>query len=279
MSLRRPGGHRRPHVLHEVAGRISWEQGSSEAAVGWNRIVVLVHYSSSPTVGRSFRTLVREFAANGYLPVVVSSCPASGPLDWQGALVPEALVIRKPNVGYDFGSWAVGLSVIPAIGTTDHVILANDSMVGPFAGLRPLIEQFEATGADVWALTDTRQYFHHLQSYFLGFRSRVLSEAPLTAFWTNIRQEPSKWDIIRRNELGLSRLLHQEGYSTSVAFRADDVVAAGENPVIKGWWKLLENGFPFVKREIITNPSVAPRAELVDREIHAVFGAHLQEWL
>ena len=40
------------------------------------------------------------------------------------------------------------------------------------------------------------------------------------------------------------------------------VVAPGENPVIKGWWKLLERGFPFVKREIVRDPSVAPRSRV-----------------
>ena len=57
------------------------------------------------------------------------------------------------------------------------------------------------------------------------------------------------------------------------------MVAAGENPVIRAWWKLIEYGFPFVKREIITNPSVAPRSEWVAREVKARFGVDIDEWL
>ncbi|MEP6527334.1 MAG: rhamnan synthesis F family protein [Nocardioidaceae bacterium] len=279
MTLLRSRLTRRPRVLESVAGRVVCENGFPQDVRRPNRVAVLVHYSTSPKVGRSFRTMVREFATNGYLTVVVSSCPAPARLDWQGALIPETIVLRKPNIGYDFGSWAVGLNMLPGVREADQVILANDSMIGPFTPLSPFIEQFESTAAAGWAFTDTRQHFHHLQSYFLGFRGGVLAEKPLLGFWMNIRHEGSKWDVIRRNELGLSRLLRREGYPTAVAFHADDVVAPGENPVIRGWWRLLENGFPFVKREIITNPAVAPRADMVDSRVRAVFGAHLREWL
>jgi hypothetical protein len=243
------------------------------------RLAILVHYADGTTVSRSFRTLVQEFVAAGYLCVVVSSSPARQPLDWSGGLSPEVLVIRKPNVGYDFGSWTVGLNSIPGSRNADAVVLANDSVVGPFRGLGPIIRDFETTRADAWGLTDTRQYFHHLQSYFLGFRRGVLAEPALVNFWNGVRHERTKWDVIRRNELALSTLLYQEGYSTTAAFRCDDFVPAGENPVIRGWWRLLDRGFPFVKRQIITEPAVAPRSDLVFRDVQAHFGVNLAEWL
>jgi lipopolysaccharide biosynthesis protein len=269
----------RPRVVDEVAGQIRWEQGFLSRDDTPERLALLVHWSDTAIVSRSFRTLVREFSDNGYLPVVISACEADGPLDWSGGLVSDAIVLRKPNVGYDFGSWAVGLDALPFAATAEHVVLANDSLVGPFSSLGPLLAQFESASADVWGLTDTRQYSHHLQSYFLGFRGGVLSEKPLQQFWANIRQERSKWDIIRHNELALSSLLRSEGYVTDSAFRSDEIVRSGDNPVISGWWPLLERGFPFVKREIVRDPTVAPRGEWIAREVEAVFGTHLEQWI
>jgi hypothetical protein len=270
---------RRPRVLDVIAGEIVWEQGTPSSAADPERLAILVHYSDISTVSLSFRTLVQEFVCAGYLCVVVSASPARQPLDWSGGLPPEVIVIRKPNIGYDFGSWTIGLNAIPGSRNAEAVVLANDSVVGPFRGLGPIIKDFEATGADVWGLTDTHQYFHHLQTYFLGFRRGVLAEPALVTFWDGVRHERTKWDVIRRNELELSRLLYQEGYSTTAAFRCDDFVPAGENPVIRAWWRLLEQRFPFVKRQIITEPAVAPRSDLVFQEVRAMFGVELAEWL
>jgi hypothetical protein len=269
---------RRPRVVEHVAGQVLCEYGSLPVDVP-DRVAILVHFSRSAAVNRSFRTMVREFADAGYLPLVVSAAPAAGPLDWGGGLPEQAIVLRKPNVGYDFGSWAVGLAALPGAKHAEHVVLANDSVLGPFRSLAEPLAQFEESGADVWAMTDTRQYFQHLQSYFLGFRRGVLADKPLAQFWADRRHERSKWDIIRRNELALSKLLRDEGYVTTAAFRADEFVGAGENPVIRAWWKLIERGFPFIKREIVTNPSVAPRADWVAREVKACFGADIGEWL
>ncbi len=278
MILLGPSSRRRPRVLDEVAGGVRCEHGSLPESAP-DRVAILVHFSRSQHVNRSFRILVREFTDAGYLPLVVSACPAPYPLDWGGGLPPQAVVLRKPNIGYDFGSWAVGLAALPAVKSSEHVVLANDSVIGPFTSLAPHLAAFESTDADVWGLTDTRQYLHHLQSYFLGFRHGVLAEKLLSQFWAERRHERTKWDIIHRNEIALGQLLLNEGYVMASAFRADDLVPAGQNPVIRAWWKLIELGFPFVKREIVTNPTVAPRSEWVAREVRACFGVEIDEWI
>lgn len=269
----------RPRVLDKVAGQVRFEHGSAVEFGRPVRAAVLVHWAPTPRLSRSVTTLANELSSAGYQPVLVSACEAPGPLDWRGKRPLDCVVIRKPNVGYDFGSWAVALHELPALATADRVILTNDSMVGPFGSLTDVISRFEATTADVFGLTDTRQFFRHLQSYFLGFTHGVLGDAPLSDFFADVREEQTKWDVINNYELGLNRLLRQEGYGITPGFRADDIVPAGENPVIRGWWRLLEEGFPFVKRQILTEPEVAPRAEWVSREVEAVFGERIEDWI
>lgn len=270
---------RRPRVLDEVSGRVRVESGPFYRIGYPEKLAICAHYSTEPRVTRSFRALVREFANAGYLPVVVSAAECAEPLDWRGGLHPDAVVLRKPNVGYDFGSWAVGLTYVPGALDADKVILANDSLVGPFATLAPFLAAFESCRTDTWALTDSHQHFHHLQSFFLGFRGGILQDDPLRRFFTGIQHERTKWDIIRSNELGLSTLLYTNGYTRTAHFRGSDLGVGPRNPVITAWWQLLELGFPFVKREIVLNPSVAPRAEWVAREVESVFGARLSDWL
>jgi lipopolysaccharide biosynthesis protein len=265
--------------LDEISGRVLFEHGSVSEFGAPDRVAVLVHWSRLPLLSRSFTTYARELAGAGYRVVVVSSCESAEPLEWHGHRPDGTVVIRKPNVGYDFGSWSTALHELPTIASADRVILTNDSMLGPFATLRPVLDRFEQSAADVFGLTDTRQYFRHLQSYFLGFNGAVLTDPPLASFYADVRVEPTKWDVIRRYELGLSVLLRRESYGFGTAFRADEVVPPGDNPVIKGWWRLLERGFPFVKREIVRDPAVAPRSEWVAREVQAVFGQHIEDWM
>lgn len=270
---------RRIPVVDQVAGKVWFEQGSPSDVGQPAKAAILVHWSATPQVNRSFRTLVNEVAEHGYLPVVVSACEAEDKLDWSGELPSSALVVRKPNVGYDFGSWSVGMHLLPSVTAADSVLLLNDSLVGPFTSLTPVLEDFEATPGDAWGLTDTYQYFHHLQSFFLGFRGGMLQDAPLRRFWAGVAEERTKWDIIRNNELALTKLLLREGYVIRSAFRSVDFVQPGQNPVITGWQRMLKAGFPFVKRELVRDPDVAADAQQLPRVLESVYGVKLDEWV
>ena len=270
----------RPRVLDEVAGRVHFERGSVEEFGTPHRVAVVAQWSRSATLTRSVTTLVNELADAGYRPVLVSACEQSVPLEWRGRMPAEVTILRRPNTGYDFGSWAVALNSVPAIAAADRVILTNDSMAGPFASIRDILRRCDDARADVTGLTDSRQYFRHLQSYFLCFTGGILADAPLAGFFDGVRVEHDKWDIIRRYELGLNKLLRRESYGITPLYRADDVVAQpGDNPVIKAWWRLLERGFPFVKREIIRDPSLAPRGEWIAREVRTVYGQNIEDWI
>lgn len=260
----------KPHTRVERAGRLDLDAG---------RFAVLAHHSDVPVVTLSFRSLVQQLVERGYQVLVVSSSTVDGHLDWSGLDLGGTRVIRKPNVGYDFGSWAVGLDHLHTIGGAECVVLANDSLAGPFAPVAQLLDRFEGTPADVWGLTETMQFSRHLQSYFLGFRRGVLTERPLAQFWTGVRHYDDKNLVIHRNEIGLGRLLQREGYAVDAAFPAGRVVAPGDNPTIAGWRTLLDRGMPFVKREIVRSPHLAPDGDRIRGELRRRFGVDVSEWI
>jgi lipopolysaccharide biosynthesis protein len=266
-------------VRELLRDRCRFELGSAEQVQG-SHVAVLAHWSARPTVSRSVRTLVQELQAYGYQVVVSSTCESTDALAWgPDVSVDDLVVIRRPNVGYDFGSWSIGLDLVPAAVTADRTILLNDSMAGPFTSLRPLLDAFDATPADVWGLTDTQQLGSHLQSYFLGFRDQVLAERALARFWAEVRHEAHKSHVIVRNEIGLSRLLQVEGFVHVPAFSHERVVSHGENPVIRGWKRLLELGFPFLKREILRDPAVAPGGRSAPAVLRRRFGIEVADWV
>lgn len=244
------------------------------------RVAFFAHHASRPQVSQSVAALTGELTANGYHVVLVSSSEFAEPLQWPEGMPEGVTVLRRDNVGYDFGSWAAGLDHYPMAAAAPYVLLVNDSLVGPFASLAKLLADFEASRADVWALVDTTQEKYHVQSYFVGYRRGVLADKALRKFWGNIRVEPDKLMIVRRYEIGGTQWLLRHGYSIEVAFPYSTVVADGFNPTSFGWRRLLAHGFPFVKREmVLTPPDLIPDAHDVPTVVRERFGVDVREWV
>jgi hypothetical protein len=282
----------RPKVLH-AAPPPRFESGDElPAGVRFDKVVIMAHFTSNPELSRSVRTLSTQFRDAGYHVIIMSSSDLDGPLRWEGeigvplasspgAAAPHGISIyRRANIGYDFGSWAAGLDAFPNLAHAHEVILCNDSLVGPFAPIAPILKQFESSQGDIWGLTDSTHIAHHVQSFWVGYRGGVLAQPPLRDFWREVRVEQEKSHIIKRYEVGAMRYWRRHGYAVEVGFPYELVVRDGFNPASFGWRRLLHFGFPFVKREIAVNPP----AEILDGDqvaevVAARFGADLRDWL
>jgi hypothetical protein len=257
-------------------------EGPNPFNAGWapERVALLAQWSDEPRLSRSMRTLVAQLREADFDVVLVSACEAPGELEWVGGRPDRVAVLRKPNVGYDFGSWTIGLERFPEIARAPHVLLANDSLVGPFAPIRPLLEDFLSSPTDTWGATDNTQQAHHLQSFFFGFSGGILADPILQKFWADVRQEDLKWKIITKYEVGLSRLLWREGYTRRAMFPNHTVATELDNPAISGWLQLLEAGFPWVKRELLFNADLEEEgAAEVPATVMKLFGEDVWEWL
>ncbi|GEN81635.1 rhamnan synthesis F family protein [Actinotalea fermentans] len=252
--------------------------GEFAAAVAGGKAAVIAHWSRSPQVTLSVRALVGQLSAAGYAVLLSSSSPA-GPLVWGDLDLSRVAVLRKPNVGYDFGSWAVALDRYPDLAAADTLVLTNDSMVGPFASIAPQLDLLASSTTDVWGMTETAQFTRHIQSYFLGFRRGVLRRPALAAFWRDVRHYDDKQLVIHRGELALATLLHREGIPLGAAFPAGSVVGLADNPTIIGWRRLLEAGFPFVKREVVRSPHLAPDGDRVAEVVRDLYDVDVADWM
>ena len=192
----------------------------------------------------------------------------------------DAVLVRR-NVGYDFGAMREGLSHwrLPRA-ETRSVLLVNDSLVGPFTPLEPILARADLSQADVWGATDSPQRSHHLQSFFLLAGREALTSQAWASFWGDVRPVLSKEWIIAKYEIGLTRRLKKGGLRLRALFPYETLVAGlapfegserrraqaarlrrvlrrgGKlNPTADLWRELLRAGFPFVKRELLgANP-------------------------
>jgi lipopolysaccharide biosynthesis protein len=248
-------------------------------ATGTGKFAIVASFGRRPEPATGLVELTGALVRSGFRVVIVRSSPDNRPLADLSALHPAVGYVQRPNIGYDFGSWATGMFLFPEELRRDQVLLVNDSIVGPFAPLDGLLSDFAETTADVWSATSTLQFTPHLQSFMVGYRRGVLREAPLRDFWLGLEPETSKDRIVEAHEIGLSRVFQSEGYSATASIPSEIVVFDGENPTISGWRQLLDKGFPFVKRELIAKSRFASlRPEIVEH-VRDTYGIDPTEWI
>lgn len=254
----------RPRVL-DVAPGLIHESGPARGRE-WapERVAVMAHWSADPIPSRSVVTMLQELDASGYTTLLVSAADVAGPIErtctWapgEPSLPEMTAVLRRANVGYDFGSWSSALTAFPRLAQAAKVLLVNDSMIGPLVPLAPVVTDFESRSSRAWGLIRSDQHRPHLQSFFLGFQDGVLDSGALRAFWADIRVETRKSRTVRYGELALSEVLDEAGIEWQTMFAPD---AKGPvNPTMKGAAHLLHRGFPFVKANGVPDGPVAER--------------------
>lgn len=257
--------------------RATVESGSWEHVLSSADVAIIAHYSTVPQASRSVEALVQSLHGAGFATVLVSTSEVQEPLRFNEGARP-GLVVRRPNVAYDFGSWAWAITTQPEL-RPRRTLLLNDSLAGPFADAAPLFREFKMSLADVWGLIGSGQFQWHLQSYCVGYAPGVLGDRAIRKFWRDVRPLPTKQDVIMTYELGQTAMLLSEGFTVDVVVPPGLLIGKELNPAILAWRQLLDIGIPFVKKELIRDPSVAPDAADIPGEIARRYGVDLKEWL
>jgi len=186
--------------------------------------------------------------------------------------------------GYDFGSYSRLLTAHlgwKAVASYDEIVLVNDSAF-LLSDLQRVFEKMDEMDCDWWGLNAvSRSVVHpasraaadrepgaiseltdllpltlisdfldtlHVGSYFVALRRPVLQDPVVQDFFTSVPAGLAKDDIIRRYELGLSRLLLALDYSLEVFIPR----VYPYHPVFTEWLEnLYDDGFPLLKRSLI----------------------------
>ncbi|MFC5354295.1 rhamnan synthesis F family protein [Azospirillum himalayense] len=279
-------------VRGESYVRERWE--GRESLAGAKRVAVFVHYDYHGIVHDFVLHYLRQLADSGFSIILVSNAPKL-----QAPHVAQlqeccALVLRRANVGYDFGAYKEGIAAIPDLAALDTLLLANDSVYGPLHHIAGVLDQMDPESAEVWGASDSWEIHFHLQSYFLVFHKAALRAPAFTAFWKKLRYVQSKTWIIMKYEVGLTRAMRRAGLRCRAAFPyrqaaaalieavvERNVLADGIDPVRKTFiqqvfrtinagaplnathffwdYMIAQMNFPFLKRELLQkNPARIP---------------------
>jgi lipopolysaccharide biosynthesis protein len=209
---------------------------------------------------------LNELALAGFDIVFVSSSDTVSDVDLDKLSKCCIRIISRENKGYDFYSWKTGLQEYPQHNAHKALLLANDSVIGPLFNIKDIIARLENHAADIVGMTNCFHFHPHLQSYFLYCKKPVVVSEEFIGFFNRVEALGFKKTIIRRYEVGFSRLLGRK-FNLSALYPLESVLDRTryvERP--KRWieptfhlWKPLvtELKFPFLKKSLLTRMGVS----------------------
>lgn len=181
---------------------------------------------------KSHLQMLAELDKQNIAPVVVSNYPlSSDDLDRLKSLC--AVIIERPNVGYDFGGYRDAIrELAPRLSSLDRLFILNDSVwmldskKSWFDAVREADKDFCGATSNygirrysdldfrelVWEYTPDHWNFHYA-SYALAIGNRILQDRDFLRFWKRFRLSNSKKRTVRRGEIGLSKWMKEKGYS------------------------------------------------------------------
>ncbi|TPG51891.1 hypothetical protein EAH89_19230 [Roseomonas nepalensis] len=178
-------------------------------------LAVFIHYAPVPAVSRMVLEQVRALREEGFAVVFVSMAPSLPAADLARLGPLCGAIVERRNHGLDFGAWhdVLPLALARAPEATE-LLLANDSLCGPFRPLRPALSAMRAAPEGLYGLTENLAPSPHLQSYFLLATGRRAVD-DVAAFLAAHRVTANKRRTIREGEVRLSGWMRGRGHAVA----------------------------------------------------------------
>ena len=247
-------------------------------------LALYLHWSPDGRISRMVRRQVRLWREMGFACVFITNA-APPAADWDAIAADTVLRIRRANIGRDFGAWRDAATIaLQRFGTPQELLLTNDSVLGPFLPLPPLVDAWRAGGDGFFGLTESLGGGAHLQSYALLGRGEE-AVAEMLGHLASLKDSRSKWLLVQRGEIGLSQRMLRAGVPCWALFGQERLAAFANaatrariapryssaeafgrvpfNPCHHLWRELVEGmGYPYLKTELIRrNPGKLPGVE------------------
>lgn len=169
--------------------------------------------------------------------------------------------IAQKHGEYDFGSYKRGYFYAKEnnlFENCEELIFANDSCYGPLFPFEDMFNKMTPQNVDFWGVTENNEgitgiidAYRHIQSYFMVFKSQIFNNELFIDFIKNIKQELSKEEIIAKYEIGLSKFLHEQGFTSDSYCEIAKQIPNAFHSKIKEL--IIYNQMPIVKRSIFLN--------------------------
>jgi len=227
------------------------------------RVAVFAHYDVHNIIQDYVVYYIKELQKVAEKIIFVSDCELSeAELSKISPYVVQSIAYHHGE--YDFGSYKRGYQWAKENGLFDdceEFILANDSCYAPLFPFSEMFSKMSIKELDFWGVTANSQGFEivdgkpianfqdHIQSYFIVFKPQVFKSDVFDNFIASIKKEKTKEEVIVYYEVGLSKLLVENGFKYDVYCELSKRLICSH---VLAYKKLIANNkSPFLKRNII----------------------------
>jgi lipopolysaccharide biosynthesis protein len=165
----------------------------------------------------------------------------------------NAILVRRPNFGYDFYSYRVGIRLALTQPQASGIFILNSSfLLLDSHRFRSLLEEMSAPSRStcVRGLTASLQFGWHIQSYLIYFDLRHLDISWVQNHFEKIEPLNTKFEVVLQYEIGLGRALKVDCIDVETMFQPNllETVAGSLSYMwslkrSQGWDVLLTAGF------------------------------------
>lgn len=134
----------------------------------------------------------------------------------------DKIIIRE-NIGYDFSSYKIGIESVDDINQYEKLIIANDSCYGPLYPLKEILSYGDEMRLDMWGVATSREFFYHIQSYFLVFNQAMFKSPSFKNFWKSVHIVTLRENIVFKYEIGASQYFLKKGFKLGAFCDCDDI--------------------------------------------------------
>lgn len=162
---------------------------------------------------------------------------------------------------YDFGSYKRGWQFLKENGLSDQadeILFCNDSIIGPFRPLNDILDEARRNRYDFYGMTINPSVFFaeekktvpcpHVQSFFMLVSRNIFEKPFFDEFMSGVKAQGSKDEIISRYEVGLSKLIRENGFELHSVYRNREDTGA---PCLCEMMDLLKERL-FIKKSILS---------------------------
>lgn len=234
--------------------------------------LIFVAYSADGALSRCQEYQIKAFEMAGYKIVLVINTDSYADMVAPDCSIAQIVMVRQ-NLGYDFGAWRHAVEVLGGLKQAGSVSFTNDSILPVSKGedvINLMRTRIEAHPSDLVFLTGNREVRPHSQSYFFTLKSTALARNALDII-ASVPLYRHKDQLIHHAEVYLSDRFCNIGLRTVDLFDLN----VEQNPTIHHWENLLDQGFPFIKVQLVT----AGIVEIDDARLLARLGPTIHHML
>lgn len=180
-------------------------------------IAIVAHFDVNDQIDPSFKIILKCLKKICFKVILVTTSTLN-----HTELPSDIITIQRPNIGYDFYSYKVGIDKLYQLNDYESFLLINSSflVLNEEKFIHTLLTMAKALQtSDVVSITASTQFSLHFQSYLLLLKTDLLSQKWFKDWQREIEPKNSKMETIFAYEIGLSNKIIISGIKTTVLFK------------------------------------------------------------